>query len=407
VIVASQAAWILRSARVALGPHRAAPLDIEISRGKIRAIEPYGQLTRRRGVQSLDLTGGVILPGLINAHDHLELNLFPRLGRGTYRSAAAWARDIYRPSESPIAEQLRLSKRVRLLWGGLKNLLSGVTTVCHHNPSPRELFDRDFPVRVLGRLGWAHSLEFTPDMTARLGRTPHNWPFVLHLGEATDGDGSREIFQLDEMGALDHRTVLVHAVALDRKGWRLARRKGASVIWCPSSNLFLLGRTLNPKMLPAGIPLALGTDSALTAEGDLLDELRLAERVANVSRRRLWRMVTSEAARILRLPDGAGALAVGAPADLVVFRGGKKTPAEILLNGENQGPLLVLVGGRVKLATPSLAAQLPASIRSGLFPLGIAGRRQALVAADVPKLIRRTELVLGRAFRLAGKQVLS
>jgi hypothetical protein len=119
------------------------------------------------------------MPGLINAHDHLEFNLFPQLGRGTYPNAAAWARDIYHPGRSPIREQLRVPKPVRLWWGALKNLLSGVTTVCHHNPYEREVFGVDFPVRVVRRFSWAHSLGSSrtwPRASARRRRPTRFWP---------------------------------------------------------------------------------------------------------------------------------------------------------------------------------------------------------------------------------------
>ncbi len=41
---------------------------------------------------SLDLSGFLLLPGLINAHDHLEFSLFPNIGDGPYQNAAQWAR---------------------------------------------------------------------------------------------------------------------------------------------------------------------------------------------------------------------------------------------------------------------------------------------------------------------------
>ncbi len=93
----------------------------------------------------LNLEGLTVFPGHINAHDHLEFALFPRLGHGPYPNATAWSRDIYHPDQSPLAEHLRVPKQVRLLWGGLRNLIAGVTTVCHHNPY-EAAFDDDSSV---------------------------------------------------------------------------------------------------------------------------------------------------------------------------------------------------------------------------------------------------------------------
>jgi hypothetical protein len=137
-------------------------------------------------------------------------------------------------------------------------VLNGVTTVCHHNPREQPVFERNFPVRVVKQFGWAHSLEFSPDVAERFRATPPDWPFILHLGEGVDGNARREIFRLDELGALDRRTVLVHAVALGARGLRLAKERGAALIWCPSSNLFLLGCTLNGA-LSCGIGTRLGS----------------------------------------------------------------------------------------------------------------------------------------------------
>jgi len=282
---------ILSGARVALGPGETAPLEIEIRGGRIRRLG-----RRLEGRPRLRLEGCLILPGLINAHDHLEFNLFPRLGRGPHPNAGAWARVVHRPAESPVREHLRVPQSTRLVWGGLKNLLSGATTVCHHNPTGAAVFRRRFPVRVVRRMGWAHSLEFSPDLAARFRHTPADQPFVVHLGEAVDGSGKRELRVLQGMGALARRTVLVHAVALDAAEFDRVRQAGAAVVWCPSSNLFTLGRTAGPELFQSGVPVALGTDSALTGAGDLLDELRVARRASGLSREDLYRMVTIEAA---------------------------------------------------------------------------------------------------------------
>jgi cytosine/adenosine deaminase-related metal-dependent hydrolase len=398
-----ETAVFLTGARVALDADNALPLNLEIAGGRVRAMHPPGRIPSN--ASKLDLAGHILLPGLINPHDHLEFNLYPRLGRGPYPNAASWARDVYRPEQSPVREHLAVPGNVRLLWGGLKNLLCGVTTVCHHNPCGMPVFDRGFPVRVLQRFHWAHSLEFSPDLEQRFHATPAGWPFILHLGEATDPGGRRELSRLDAMRALDGRTVLVHAVALGRKEWTLVRLREASLVWCPSSNLFVLGRTLDRAVLESGIRVALGSDSALTAQGDLLDELRVARRVSGLESGALYRMVTVDAARVLRLPDGAGRIQAGAAADLVAVPDSRRSPSAALLAGV--APRLVVVGGRVRLIACDLARQLPGSARKGLRPLTLEGRPTVLVRADAPRLYARAAAVLGQEIRLAGRRVLA
>jgi cytosine/adenosine deaminase-related metal-dependent hydrolase len=389
---------ILRGARVALGPDEAEALDIETFGDKIQSIRKSSKVAKAAVV--LDLEGHLILPGLINAHDHLEFNLYPRLGKGPYSNAGDWARDIYRPKKSPIAEHLLVPKNIRLLWGGLKNLLSGVTTVCHHNPRENPIFDCNFPVRVLKEFGWAHSLEFSRDVALRFELTPSDWPFILHLGEGTDGQARREVFDLDEMGALDSRTVLTHAVGLNKRGLRLVKERGASLIWCPSSNLFLLGRTLTAGALRSGVPVALGSDSALTAEGDLLDEIRVARRVSRLPSPVIYRMVTEEAARILRLRGGAGSLAAGGVADLIAIPDAGRSPSETLMR--TKPPALVMMGGEIKLIAPELPRH-----PSGLRRLNVEGRGDVLVCANVASLCRQAKQALGGEIRLAGRRVLA
>ncbi len=387
--------WILEGARVAHGPHKAERLDLEIRSGRIAAIEPC--IGVRSAIRRIDLHGCLILPGLINAHDHLEFNLFPRLGRGPYPNAGAWARDIHHPDRSPVREHLRVPKAARLRWGAVKNLLSGVTTVCHHNPYHPRVFSRDFAVRVPSRYGWAHSLGFSPDLADRFRHTPGAWPFVLHLGEAVDTEGADEIRRLDRLGALDHRTVLVHAVALGKRGLLLAAGKGASIVWCPSSNIFILGRTLDRESLECGIPVALGTDSALTGTGDLLAELRFAERTGGAPAGRLYRMVTEHAAGIMRLGQGEGTVVRGGAADLLVIRDGGWSPAASLLRLQTAEMEMVLVRGEVKLASTEFSEQLPAVVRRTLHPLIVGTGRGRLVylAVDVRALFQQVEPILG------------
>src|ERR1700761_964412 len=99
---------------------------VAIAGDSIVALE--GQFDRR-----IRILGGIIQPGLINAHDHLRLNHFGRLGDGPYSNAYDWAADIQHRHATRIAAGRALSRRTALLCGAWKNLLCGVTTVVHHD----------------------------------------------------------------------------------------------------------------------------------------------------------------------------------------------------------------------------------------------------------------------------------
>jgi cytosine/adenosine deaminase-related metal-dependent hydrolase len=214
---------------------------------------------------------------------------------------------------------------------------------------------------------------------------------VIHLGEAVDRAGRNEIYRLNELGALDERTVLVHAVALGNRGLALARRKRASLVWCPSSNIFILGRTLNRTALGGGIPVALGTDSGLSGRGDLLDEIRYARRVGKISPSRIYEMVTCEAAKVLRLVNGEGGVAPGGVADLLIIRDQGLSPAAALQRMHSGEMELVLVNGEIKIASQDFARRLPCRVTRSLCPIvvGSKARNPVFIAADCRRSLRR------------------
>ena len=103
-----------------------------------------------------------------------------------------------------------MPKPVRYWWGALRNLISGVTTVCHHNPYAPEV--------VVSRYGWAHSLAFTPNVVESFRAAPADAPIITHLAEGTDQRSRGESFHLVKIRALDSQTVIVHGAGLDHEG---------------------------------------------------------------------------------------------------------------------------------------------------------------------------------------------
>lgn len=353
----------------------------------------------------IDLTGYMVAPGFINAHDHLEFALFPRLGGGHYSNASQWAADIHKRCADVIAIHRSVPKEVRLRWGGLRNLLCGATTVCHHNPLDSDMKRDDFPVRVVHEYGWAHSLTFDSNLRAKSADSPKGRPFIVHACEGIDHQSRGELFELDRSGALTADTVVVHGLAIDGESAILLQLKGASLVICPSSNYFLFGRTPDINALGKIDHIAIGSDSPLTAYGDLLDEARFAIDFCGIGPTHAWRMLTETPARMLRLRNGEGFVKAFSRADLIAFGDTGRYSAERLHALSAADIEFVMVGGRVSLASAAIMERLPAADRAGLEPLCV-DEKIRWVRAPVQQLLRQAETILGkRDVRLGGKTV--
>lgn len=329
--------------------------DFRLGNGRI--IESRRHMKPRRLERVAPGEGLLALPGLINAHDHLSLNLLPRLGEPPYTNFYRWAEDIYHPDSPQLQQAQTVDLRDRWWLSAYRNLLAGVTTVVHHDPFPWHLRWRRFPLRILRRYGWAHSLGYGGDV-ATAKRRSRGRPFILHAAEGIDETAGVEIDRLDELGVLGPSTVLVHGMALSAAQIDRLAATRTGLVWCPASNLWLYGKTAPIAELIDRVPVALGTDSTLSGSAHLLDELRCAATTGLAAPRQLVAMVTTAAARIFRLHDGRGTLEPGAPADLVLLRDRGADAADTLLASRPADVELVVVAGRPRLASPRMAAAL-------------------------------------------------
>jgi hypothetical protein len=314
--------------------------------------------------QPVDLNDCLLLHGGINAHDHLELNHYPRTSfRERYDNAHDWGDDVNaRLNDPPYRELRQLPLWDRCFIGGLKNLLGGVTTVVQHGAHHRPLQQRGFPVRVMPRYGWAHSLHFeTPaHIQQSFRRTPKGALWFIHLAEGTDARAASEFAQLQALGVAASHTVLVHGVGLSPSDFAaVAALRG--VITCPTTNRYLLGTAPDIRgWESAGIRVGIGSDSRLTADGDWLDEL--PDRTPQTIERLTRANATLLGIPLDRLPDVIalrGAVQGRADLALVICRG---TPMigdpDVMQRFGMRGWVHATLDGRPKWIHPRLAQQV-------------------------------------------------
>jgi cytosine/adenosine deaminase-related metal-dependent hydrolase len=220
--------------------------------------------------------------------------------------------------------------------------------VVHHDPWEPD-FDDGFPLRVV-RVNSADSLGMAPDLPGKdLGALAGGGPFCLHLAEGADERAAGEVDALAALGLLGPDLIAVHGVGMDEAAVARFRASGAALVWCPTSNAFLFGRTAPDALLAEGTDVLLGSDSRLTGDGDLLDEIRCARALGALPQERLADAVGALAARRFGLPEPS--LEPGSPADLIVV----KRP---VLEASAEDVMLVLADGAPRVAHPALGPAL-------------------------------------------------
>ncbi|MCS7300170.1 MAG: amidohydrolase family protein, partial [Fimbriimonadales bacterium] len=168
---------------------------------------------------------------------------------------------------------------------------------------------------------------------------------------------------LHNAGILASDVQIVHATRAEPRELEMMARSGVSVAHCPRSNARLLtGIAPVYAMRRLGIPVVLGTDSAVSAGSlDLWEELRfaaLAQRAASYSAQPIWRdwisMLTLDGAKAFGVDTQVGSLEVGKRADIVAVRthrlafSSMPDPyAALVLVARSEDVALTMVDGRI------------------------------------------------------------
>ncbi|MEN8198572.1 MAG: amidohydrolase [Thermodesulfobacteriota bacterium] len=339
----------------------------------IHSFGPMSDLPDCTDAIRLDGEGKLLMPGLINGHNHCAMTLFRGLADDL--ELGEWLNEHIFPAEAAHVNPEMVYQCTKL--AAAEMILSGTTTVAdgyfHEDQAARALLDSgmrgvpcqgivDFPAPGVADpadnikavesflAAWQHRDErITPGVfahspytcspatlrSAKELATSYHAPFFIHIAESRhepqmiiDPQGDSPIRHLAALKLLDEHTVLVHCVWLDDEDRKIIRESGAGVVVCPQSHFKLAsGISSSAEMDAMDIPVGIGTDgSASNNSLDLFREMDILAKSQKLDKldatvmpaRRVLAAATENNAKIMNLP-GLGKIGPGFKADLVLL----------------------------------------------------------------------------------------
>lgn len=173
----------------------------------------------------------------------------------------------------------------------------------------------------------------------------------LHVGEGkrTDARSKAEFPFLESRGLALPGVVIIHGIALTKKDFKTMARNDMYLVWSPKTNDVLYGETADVVCaLKAGVTVALGPDWSITGSDNLLEELKVAHDSLKgaITPRQLFKMATSDAAKVAGVEGLLGRIEVGYKADLFLAPRLDSDPYKSLLKTYSKDIELVLIGGK-------------------------------------------------------------
>jgi 5-methylthioadenosine/S-adenosylhomocysteine deaminase len=393
--VAAQASYALRGTLVT--PAGLVENGIVLVRqGKITAVGAQVQLSP--GETVID-THGIIAPGLIDLHNHLTYNVFPRWhpieefgNRYNWQQKEIYQTLIESPHAAMVADgfacEMERYAEVKAITEGETSVVGSLTEPCTaglaHNLDTETAWHVAYNVFPLQM----PETELAPIRAQLSSHQLH--AFLIHLSEGghQDASAAREFAMLKGRGLLVPGVALIHGGALQPPDFLEMAEHGVSLIWSPRSNLELYGNTADVAAAKAAhVKIALSPDWSPTGSDGLLAELNYAASW-NETRmprpftdRELVDMATTVPAEMIGATDRVGALQAGLDADLLVIQPGDDAARHdawwTLTHATAAQVSLVMVDGAAVYGDAALLEKLAPG--HAPEPLQICGSAKALV----------------------------
>jgi len=339
--------------------------DVYVDSGRIVAVGGSDRRVRR----TLDATGMLVIPGLINLHDHLR-DLTPGIRVGEGLKIDALLREMWRLSEFLGPEEFRVGATL----GAARLIRAGVTSVVDHvypfhRPGLAESSIggyeaagvRWFLARGIMTRPYRPISERVPDAfraveelldlvprerlfvapvslrqappavfaRARKFADRHGLRLYTHIAETRaevrqtqEAHGARPVQLLHRLGFAGEDTVMVHCVYLSAREIRQLASSGTHVVHCPTNHMKLSkGVTPVPRLLESGVNVGLGVDMM----DDVFSEMRQEVLIQSLATGNpgaidpvtALEMATVRGAAALGLGDELGSIEGGKRADIV------------------------------------------------------------------------------------------
>jgi cytosine/adenosine deaminase-related metal-dependent hydrolase len=363
--------------------------DILIRKGKIEDISGSGirEKIDKKEI-SIVFKDALAFPGLINSHDHLDFNLFPRTANRIYNNYLEWGNDIHIQDKKLIKQVLGVPLHMRIQWGIYKNLLNGITTVINHGS---KLKIESEVIHVFQESNSLHSTGLEKGWRWKINRPfAGRVPIVIHIGEGTDEYAKKEIDKLIRWNFLKRKIIGIHGIAMDKRQAKYFH----ALVWCPESNLFLMNKTASVDELKEHVNIVFGTDSTLSSGWNIWEQLRLAKKLKSVSNPEILAMLTTVPAQVWGF-EKLGKIKTGNHADIVIANipgGGNQWDAFFSINPEDL--LLVIQRGRIRLFDQSLSDVIMEKFPEKNFSKITIRGAEKWVEGDLPGLIKEIEKYL-------------